>query len=193
MILNFIDIDEIANADKIGNKAKSLCELKKNGFNVPDGFVIDSDTYTEFIKSNKINKKISEKLKKLDKNNISNTSKYILKLFDNTSFSQDIEKQILGSLDDNKKYAVRSSGTKEDMDNYSFAGQYKTFLDTDKNSVIEKVIECYKSMFSEVILSYISNNSIDISNYGMSVVVQEMCDAQYSGICFTCNPISRNR
>ena len=46
--------------DKGGNKAKFLMIMKQNGFNVPDGFVIDSDTYLEEIKYNKIDKKIEE-------------------------------------------------------------------------------------------------------------------------------------
>ena len=30
---------------KLGNKGKFLLLMKQNGFNVPDGFVLDSDTY----------------------------------------------------------------------------------------------------------------------------------------------------
>ena len=34
---------------KLGNKGKFLLLMKQNGFNVPDGFVLDSDTYDETI------------------------------------------------------------------------------------------------------------------------------------------------
>ena len=42
------------NMDKVGNKAKSLMEMKKAGFNVPDGFTLDSDTYREEVKLNRL-------------------------------------------------------------------------------------------------------------------------------------------
>ena len=66
---------------KVGNKAKSLIEMKQAGFNVPDGFALDSDTYIEEVKNNKLNKKISSLLDKLNKTNISEVSKKIIKLF----------------------------------------------------------------------------------------------------------------
>ena len=82
--------------------------------------------------------------------------------------------------------------TKEDLDEYSFAGQYETFLNVQKRSVLRKIIECYKSMFSEVILSYLFNNGIPMDSLRMSVIVQEMVPSEYSGICFTINPVTGN-
>ena len=63
-------------------------------------------------------------------------------------------------LDSKKLYAVRSSGTKEDLEGFSFAGQYETFLNTKFKDIYENIVNCYKSMFSTVILSYFINNNI---------------------------------
>ena len=178
--------------EKGGNKAKFLMIMKQNGFNVPDGFVIDHDTYLEEVTFNKIDSKIKTLLNEINENNISKISKQILKLFDSFHFEKSVASEITSLLDSNKLYAVRSSGTKEDLDNYSFAGQYETFLNVDSDHVLEKVVECYKSMFSEVILSYFVNNHISFDHLAMSVVVQEMIDSEYSGICFTIDPVSGN-
>ena len=189
MIINFKDK---ANTSKVGNKAKFLIEMKNNNFNVPDGFVLDSDTYTNEIYNNKLDKKINENLNKLNKENISKISKEIIDLFDSVEFSDNLKKEIEKLTDKDKLYAVRSSGTKEDLDNYSFAGQYQTFLNIKKEDILTKIIECYKSMFSEVILSYFINNKIDTDCLKMSVIVQEMVQSEYSGICFTVDPIAGN-
>lgn len=189
MIIDFNYKDKISN---VGNKAKFLIEMKNNNFTVPDGFVVDSDTYSEEIRNNKLDKEIAKCLNRLNKENISEISKEIITLFDFFKFSNNTINKIEKLLSESKLYAVRSSGTKEDLDNYSFAGQYQTFLNIKKEDVLNKIIGCYKSMFSEVILSYFINNNISTDYLKMSVIVQEMVPSEYSGICFTVDPISGN-
>ena len=46
--------------EKIGNKAKSLMQLKAIGFNVPDGIVLDSDAFDEILEFNNIADEIRE-------------------------------------------------------------------------------------------------------------------------------------
>ena len=187
-----VDFSNTKDLKKVGNKAKFLIEMKSASFNVPDGFAIDSDTYEEEIRNNNIDKEIKSYLKKLNQNNISEISKEITSLFDSFEFSNKTKKEIEKRLDDNTLYAVRSSGLKEDLDDYSFAGQYKTFLNTKKRSILKKIIECYQSMFSEVILSYFINNGLSTDDLKMCVIVEEMVPSEYSGICFTVDPVSGN-
>ena len=187
-----VDFKNKEKTSKVGNKAKFLIEMKANGFQVPDGFVIDSDTYIEEVKNNHVEEEINKLLKKLNENNISEISKDIISLFDSFTFSKETAEEIEKRLKENVLYAVRSSGTKEDLEEYSFAGQYKTFLNTKKRSVLRKIIECYQSMFSEIILSYFVSNNISTDNLGMSVIIQEMVSSNYSGICFTVDPVTGN-
>ena len=187
-----VDFTEIDNNKNVGNKAKFLMEMKDNGFNVPDGFVVDSEIYQEQIIYNGIDEEINNNLKKLSKENVKEISDEITSLFDSFDFSKDVKESILSKLKDNKLYAVRSSGTKEDLDNYSFAGQYETFLNVKKRSILRRIIDCYKSMFSEVILNYLINNNIPTDSLRMSVIIQEMVQSEYSGICFTVDPVSGN-
>ncbi|MBQ3415146.1 MAG: phosphoenolpyruvate synthase [Clostridia bacterium] len=189
MISKFKDVKDL---EKVGNKAKFLIEMKKNKFNVPDGFVLDVDTYTEIIKDNDINLKIENLLKKLTKENVNKISSQISNLFNDIEFSEKINNEIENNIDKNKLYAVRSSGTKEDLDEYSFAGQYETFLNVSYEDLKNKIINCYKSMFSEVILNYLLNNNISFTDMRMTVIVQEMIQSECSGICFTINPITGN-
>ncbi len=189
MILKFEDINDFS---KVGNKAKFLSLMKRNGFNVPGGLVIDSDSYDEIIKDNKINESINQLLEELKKDNVKDISNKITKLFENIHFNEQIKHNIDEKINKDKLYAIRSSGTKEDLDEHSFAGQYETFLNVPYNKLQEKVIECYKSMFSEVILNYLLNNNISCKDLKMTVIIQEMVQSEYSGICFTINPITGN-
>ena len=173
-------------SSKTGNKGKFLQEMNRNGFNVPDGIILDSDEYDLTIKASGLEDKIAEKLHGLNKDNIKQVSEEITKMFDGVRTSSVFEDE----LDDDKLYAVRSSGTKEDLENFSFAGQYETFLNVSKKDVPEAVIKCYKSMFSEVILSYLVNRDLKADDLKMSVVIQEMVDADLSGICFTLDPVT---
>ena len=174
--------------DKLGNKGKFLLQMTKAGFNVPGGFILDSDVYDEFIGYNKLAGKVDEAIGRLSKDNIKEISSEICEAFEGASLPDSVIDSIYERVKSLKLYAVRSSGTKEDLDNFSFAGQYQTFLNVGGSDVPSKVIGCYKSMFSEVILSYLVDHTVDLSDLKMSVVVQDMVDSDLSGICFTINP-----
>ena len=182
-------ISELGNKDfsaKAGNKGSYLDKMKKAGFNVPRGFVLDSDEYDITVRNGKIEDKIIGSTKGLTKENISDVSKDIRSLFDGIEPASDIR----GLLDKDKRYAVRSSGTMEDLEGFSFAGQYDTFLNVAPEDIPDKIIECYKSAFSETVLCYLADNGLDASDLKMSVVVQEMVDSDLSGICFTADPVT---
>ena len=176
---------------KLGNKGKFLLLMKQNGFNVPDGFVLDSDTYDETVRG-KAEEIIAQALENLNKDNIKETSNGLNELFNKIELPEKTADEIKSIVSSDKLYAVRSSGTKEDLDEFSFAGQYQTFLNTKPEDVEARVIDCYRSMFSEIILSYLVNRKIDLKDLKMSVVVQEMVASDKSGICFTIDPVTGN-
>jgi len=187
-----VGLSSYAGADKVGNKAQSLMQLKNNGFCVPDGFVLDSDTFDEIIKTNGLDGKINELLSKINKNNIREISSGLINLFGEIKITENIVSEISNFLQ-NKKYAVRSSGLKEDLAGFAFAGQYRTFLNVEGiEEICKSIIECYKSMYREGVLSYLIDNELGVSDLKMAVVVQEMVEADISGIVFTVNPLSGN-
>ncbi|MBE7070334.1 MAG: phosphoenolpyruvate synthase, partial [Ruminococcaceae bacterium] len=176
-----------------GNKAGNLVEMKKAGFNVPDGIVLDAEEYRSFVNKNGIADKISELMGKLTAENAQATGEAVEALFAGLKADEETVSKIASMTDGSKSYAVRSSATKEDLAEFSFAGQYKTFLNTKgAEAIAEKVIDCYRSMFDKTGISYIAANKIDPDDLAMAVVVQEMVDSELSGICFTVNPVTGN-
>ncbi len=177
--------------DNLGNKGKFLCVMHEAGFRVPDGIILDKNEYENFIDVNGIADEIAKHLSELNEGNVSEKSVAITALFEDTKMAEQVSQALKTYIKEDCNYAVRSSGTKEDLEEFSFAGQYQTFLNVQGIEAIEKaVIDCYKSMFTEVCINYLVNNRIDCSDLAMSVVVQEMVDSDYSGICFSLNPVT---
>ena len=184
--------DKNAKLQGIGNKAGNLCLMKRQGIKVPNGLILDGDIYTETIKTSGIAEQIDKLLSELSKENVGYISKEVTELFDRAKLSGETRLDINAHTDDAKRYAVRSSCMVEDLKDFSFAGQYETTLNVEKKDIPERVIDCYRSMFSETVLSYLADNKIPATDYRMCVIIQEMVDADYSGIAFTLNPATGN-
>ncbi|MCR5835544.1 MAG: phosphoenolpyruvate synthase [Lachnospiraceae bacterium] len=174
--------------NKLGNKGKFLLQMKTAGFNVPDGFILDSDIYDITIAANGLREKLDSILPHLTMQNVKEISCELVSLWEDALLPDNICHELDLLTDDDTLYAVRSSGLMEDLASHSFAGQYDTFLNVKKEDIASKVIGCYQSMFREVLLQYLVNNNLDTAALKMSVIVQEMVPAQYSGICFSVNP-----
>jgi phosphohistidine swiveling domain-containing protein len=97
---------------------------------------------------------------------------------------------------DSQRFAVRSSGTAEDLDDASYAGQYETVLDVSPNELSETVRQVLESATAERVATYqeahgdASDAPVDSR---MAVLVQEMVDADAAGVAFTANPVTGAR
>lgn len=162
---------EKLNAD-FGGKANSLLKLVENNFNVPRFYIITSKAYQEFLKFNHI-----ESFNDLEK---------LKKEIEEANFPKTLEDEIFEYWEKYNfdKSAVRSSASYEDGQDKSFAGQYRTFLNVDKKDLLIKIKKCWISLYEDNVVAY----SNDISNQVMNVIVQEMVEADYSGVAFSSDP-----
>ncbi len=85
-------------------------------------------------------------------------------------------------------YAVRSSSNIEDGAIDSFAGQFKTFLDVTPSHLGMKIRDCFLSLASKNVLTYLREKRIIPSKIEMNVIVQRMVAADFAGVIFTANP-----
>ncbi len=177
-----------------GGKGAQLGELKKTGFNVPEGFVITTEVYQELVK--KIGNSIQDSLSGLDIENtkaLENASAKIRKLIVSTDLPAGIEKEITESRSKlGKLVAVRSSATAEDQKEASFAGQMATFLDVTEDKLIESVKKCIASLFSARAIYYREQKKIRLKDVSIAVVVQRMVAAKKAGVAFSVNPLDNN-
>ena len=102
---------------------------------------------------------------------------------------------ILGSITDEIKlpscakiFSVRSACNIEDSADTSFAGQFETYLNVPSAEVPDRVKDVFDSASSESILAYAAKMNISKEDISMNVIIQEMVDADISGVIFTANP-----
>lgn len=90
--------------------------------------------------------------------------------------------------------AVRSSATAEDLPGASFAGQQETFLNVQgENHLIQKIRECWASLFTERAIFYRHQQKYDHIKVGLAAVVQKMVASETSGIAFSIDPLTNDR
>ena len=110
----------------------------------------------------------------------------------NADMPQDIADEIreayskLGGL-----VAVRSSATAEDLPEASFAGQQRTFLNSQgEDEVVAAVQGCWASLFEPRAIFYRGEQGLDHLNVGIAVPVQKMIQSEVSGVMFTVDPLT---
>lgn len=176
------------NADILGGKGYSLLEMSNNNIPVPGGIIISTNIYDDFFHNDFIAKKITE----LEKSNVDvkKVLDAIRMYIQKTDFSKDFIKNLAVRIAeyDNTFFSVRSSANVEDSEMKSFAGEFESFLFVSKKNILRYIKECYMSVFTERILSYLDTPS-DLKNIKMAIVVQIMIDSDVSGVCFTANPL----
>ena len=189
----------------VGGKNASLGEmyskLTKKGIKVPNGFALTSDAYWEFLKYNKLDKKIKKILIDLDVRNIralTKAGKKVREMILKSKFPKEIEQQVKKAYQQLSKkagrknidVAVRSSATAEDLPDASFAGQQETYLNVHgEKSILEATKKCLASLFTDRAISYREDKGFDHMSTALSVCVQQMVrsDKATSGVMFTCD------
>ncbi|TDN89092.1 phosphoenolpyruvate synthase [Salegentibacter sp. 24] len=190
---------------EVGGKNASLGEmyneLSSEGVLVPDGFATTSQAFWTFIKSNDIEEKIKDLLKKLNRDNFENLTsigaqarELILSGTLSDDFTQAITAayQELGN-DKDIPVAVRSSATAEDLPSASFAGQHDTFLNIKgTKALLSAVKNCFASLYTNRAIKYREDKGFSHHQIALSVGVQKMVrsDISCSGIGFSLEPES---
>lgn len=92
-------------------------------------------------------------------------------------------------LDDTKTYAVRSSFSMEDGAHCSFAGQFSTKLNVPQKDVKQAVAEIKNGFAVDNIQKYAEKHGLRVNKNDGRVIIQEMVNAEMSGVIFTANPL----
>src|ERR1035437_5028514 len=187
----------------VGGKGANLGEMTNAGFPVPNGFVVTSHAYYEFIKENKLDIKIKHLLSSAKFDNstaLDKLSKQVKKLVTDGKLSDELIKQIvtaynkLGGALEYPLVAVRSSATAEDLANASFAGQQETYLNVKGDAVLlEKIKQGWASLFDARAIFYRHQQHYDHILVGIALVVQKMVESTQSGIMFTIDPVTNDK
>ncbi|WP_226012330.1 phosphoenolpyruvate synthase [Halomicrobium salinisoli] len=187
--LEDITADDLAS---VGGKAASLGELAGAGLPVPPAFVVTADTYRTFVESTGIDEELFDAVDvdPEDSQALAEAAERARELITGTDLPESVREEILaahGDLD-HEAVAVRSSATAEDLPDASFAGQQETFLNVERADLLDRVRECWASLFTQRAIYYRSEQGFDHRTVDVAVVVQAMVDADASGVMFTSHP-----
>ncbi len=203
-IVHLIWFEHLARGDGalVGGKNSSLGEmvqkLGKAGIKVPPGYATTADAFRAFIRDNKLNEFIAERLAELKdgKATLADTGKTIRAAIAAGAWPKATGDAItaayreLGKRTGSKEpsVAVRSSATAEDLPDASFAGQQETFLNVrGEKALLDTCRRCYASLFTDRAITYRTLKGFDKVEVALSIGVQLMVrsDLGGSGVMFS--------
>lgn len=122
--MNYIKFfgEGVPNINLYGGKGANLIKLVKGGFDVPYGFIINSNSYKKFLESSEYSKEITELLtKEFNSKEILQHSTKLKSLILKTKIPEVVKhelkisyKQFRSEIEESDSFAVRSSATLED-------------------------------------------------------------------------------
>ncbi|MDO8639625.1 MAG: phosphoenolpyruvate synthase, partial [bacterium] len=201
-VVNFSEVDK-DDVGLVGGKGANLGEMTRAGFPVPNGFIVTSKAYYEFLKENKLETKIKHLLSSVNYNSqdsLNNASRLVKKEIINSFISEELAREIifsykkLGGVFKDALVAVRSSATAEDLPTASFAGQQETFLNIQgESNVVLKVKEAWASLFEARAIFYRHEQKFDHFRIGIAIPIQKMVESEKSGVMFTIDPVTNDK
>jgi pyruvate,water dikinase len=183
---------------RVGGKNASLGEMISSlaaaGVQVPGGFATTADAFREFLRSDELDRRIEDALRKLDTSDVAALTttgacirEWVMAAPLPAPLAEAIERSY-AALGPGAAVAVRSSATAEDLPEASFAGQQETFLNVcGIEDVLAKVHEVFASLFNDRAISYRVHHGFEHADVALSAGIQRMVrsDRGASGVMFT--------
>lgn len=168
--MNYIIYPPIQKDDLIGAKAKTLFDLQRHGFLIPQGFVVSINAWSDSL-----------------------TPEQDFNIQLHPIVKEEIQQAVKELCPNGELVAVRSSAIDEDGEQYSFAGQLDSFLNVTPEDVPAKVIEVWRSGFSQRILAYRRQHNLPLIPSPPAVLIQRMVNPIVSGVAFGADPVTGRR
>lgn len=180
--MNFISLpDTSENATEQGGKASRLALLRRAGFTVPEYFVVTTEAFWHCLPE-------ASRLELESARSFKEAEAIVSRLKMTASVKREIEETAARFFKDGVSLAVRSSALQEDGDEHSFAGQFESYLRVTPNLVANRVMDVWRSAFSERAFLYRKLQSIDSPLSPPAVIVQRLLDATFAGVAFSVDP-----
>jgi pyruvate,water dikinase len=167
----------------VGGKARALAHAARAGFKIPAWIVVPPNAVERFLAPGAI-----DRLTGREKGESANEA------LTSQSLSSEAVEELLAivrqELPGVTRFAVRSSALDEDSRTHSFAGQLDSFLDVPLTEIPRRIIDVWKSGFSERVYLYRLQNRLSLPPPVPAVIVQEMVPAEAAGVAFSVDPVS---
>lgn len=190
--------------DRLGGKCTSLVIMTNAGMPVPPGFAVTTEAFDAVMNQTSLHAQIAKHLDGLDYNNpdqVDRQASAIRELILTQEVPNEVRDEVLteyavlmNRCGGEVPVAVRSSATAEDLPDASFAGQQDTYLwITGEHNVMQKIRECWASLYTARAMSYRQANNIPDEGLSIAVAVQKMVNSRTSGVAMTIDPSNGDR
>ena len=188
-------------ADEFGGKSANLGDLLAAGIPVPGGFAVGAGALRAFVEATGLGGTIATALSRAssgDPDALGTASKTIGEAMRFAPLPDTVRAELADRYEELARatgeerppVAVRSSAVGEDSEEASHAGQQESFLWVRGiDQVCDAVRDCWVSLYAAHAVSYRAARGAALDP-AMGVTVQQMVDAEISGVMFTCNPVS---
>ena len=182
----------------VGGKAWNLGRLHRYGFNVPEGGVLPTSIYSQFIIENKLSGLINSATRNITIKNINQSvSEQLLEKIQTAilqgCFSDALVTKIKSTLETkkllDKPLAIRSSASAEDSSKASFAGIHDSYLNVNGiNEITQAIKACFASVWSKRAIAYRRKMKVNDEDVLPAVIIMELINADSAGVAFSCDP-----
>ncbi|WP_094701726.1 PEP/pyruvate-binding domain-containing protein [Brevibacillus laterosporus] len=183
--MNHIEAHEL---QKMGGKARALALLGQAGMVIPEWFVVTPDA---FIAS--VPKSLMEELKIA----VLQSEEAVTRVLRDITLDSNVEAMLKKEVEllsaNGELLAVRSSALDEDGAEHSFAGQLESYLFVKPEDVSAKVLQVWRSGFSQRILTYRKEKGLSLLPEPPAVLVQRMVDSETAGVAFSADSLTGQR
>ena len=188
-------------ADVYGGKSANLGELLAAGIPVPSGFAVGAAALRAFVETTGLEGTVATALSRAssgDLDAVGAAAKTIGEAMRFAPLPEGVRAELASRYEELARatgeerppVAVRSSAVGEDSEDASHAGQQESFLWVRGiEQVCDAVRDCWVSLYAPHAISYRAARAAELDP-AMGVTVQQMVDAEVSGVMFTCNPVS---
>jgi hypothetical protein len=167
----------------VGGKARALAHAARAGFKIPAWIVVPPNAVERFLAPGAI-----ASLTGRDKGESAKEALTSQSL--SSEAVEELHAIVRQELPGVTRFAVRSSALDEDSRTHSFAGQLDSFLDVPLTEIPRRIIDVWKSGFSERVYLYRQQNRLSLPPPVPAVIVQEMVPAEAAGVVFSVDPVS---
>ncbi len=182
----------------VGGKIAKLGEIKESlKLPIPDGFAISAYAFSRFMDHNRLSDKINRKMSSLSIKNLEELNRFSKEIYCmilESEIPPDLQEAVnhaylglSGKIGRPAAVSVRSSAIREDSE-FSFAGQYATFLNVPGDEILQKYKEVVASLFTPQAIFYSKTKGFPNDEMVMSVGVLSMIDAVAGGVMYTRDP-----
>jgi pyruvate,water dikinase len=178
----------------VGGKARNLAQLIARDVPVPEGFVLTTAAFNQFLERNDLLDRIDAICRRIDMADpptLQTVAASIGRLVSAGAMPPEIVRllrDVSSRWPSGTLLVTRSSAVGEDGAHASFAGQLDSVLGLADLDLGRGTRTCWASYWSARALSYRAARSVKLD--GMGVIVQRQVDARVSGVLFSQAPSS---